>query len=285
MVQPEPPAGGTLTGANTLIVTAIPSTFGAGWQHVTVQVPADNSSVAYDVNEARVYTYDGDDTITVNGLNRGNVSGGEGKDTVDLNNCVGLAVSGLSPAEQGDGSPGSPVDDSDTFHLQDSRGIGLTMAEGDDTAYLRGDCQRTSIYGRLGMDHIIFEDFTDFTDGYISLDENGDIVDATNIFANHVEVYGGDGSDRINFFGSVGQVALYGMGGNDFLYGGKDDDYLEGGPGDDVMYGYEGNDLFDTRDGRAGNDTVFGGTNGSFGDALFWDGREGRVIGIEYYYL
>jgi Ca2+-binding RTX toxin-like protein len=107
------------------------------------------------------------------------------------------------------------------------------------------------IYGEGGNDHITVN----------GIDNEFEIVD----------VYGGDGNDRLEG-GHYGRVSLVGGDGNDVLTGGRYNDTLDGGTGNDALFGKAGDDSLD---GGEGNDYLEGNEGvdtllGNLGDDSFY---------------
>ena len=97
-----------------------------------------------------------------------------------------------------------------------------------------------------------------------------------------IEIYGGDGDDRIG--GGGGNDRIIGGDGNDRLYGNDGDDTIGGNTGNDEIYAGRGNDL---TTGGEGNDAIYGGAGddeiyGQAGrDTLDGEGGEDYVYGQE----
>ena len=107
-------------------------------------------------------------------------------------------------------------------------------------------------------------DIVDVVDGpYTSMRGKGgdDSLSSNASFAN---IYGGIGSDFLNYYGS-GKSWIYGGDGNDLIYGGNQNDKIWGDKGNDLIWGNDGNDKIW---GDKGNDWIWGG----LGKNTMWGG-------------
>ena len=84
-----------------------------------------------------------------------------------------------------------------------------------------------------------------------------------------------------------GDDTVYGGGGADLIKGGSGDDTLKGqaggdrviGGGSDKMFGGYGDDKINSRDGKAGNDVLYGGPHVSH-DTKLADATEKFIVGF-----
>ena len=168
----------------------------------------------------------GDSTILIDGAKRGNITTGDGNDSVEVNSFTNNA--GWSNDFNIDTGAGA-----DTIDLTGDKGLtqfNVDAGEGNDQVVIDGDYYASQAHLGSGDDS--------FTGG------SGDDT-----------LYGGDGNDTLN-----------GGDGNDGLSCGAGDDVLNGGSGDDILYGGEGDDVLDGGDGSdtliggEGTDTLIGGS-------------------------
>ena len=160
------------------------------------------------------------------------IYGGEGNDTLILNNNLG-AKFGFLYGQVGDDSLNG--------------GLGLDRLYG-------GTGLDSFDGGAAGQDNI-FSDPDDYVSG--SINANGGpgpesdylylSAATTIILTNAMQlemVFGSEGPDVINASAVSSSLQLYGMGGNDLITGGTAGDILFGGDGDDTLNGTSGNDTY-----------------------------------------
>jgi Ca2+-binding RTX toxin-like protein len=119
-------------------------------------------------------------------------------------------------------------------------------------------------------------------------------VDEANGAMPEVNIFGGDGNDRITggsgndlLFGQAGNDTIKGNAGNDFLFGGAGNDTLDGGTGNDQLFGQAGDDLMiwnpgggtDLVEGGDGNDTAQ--VNGGNGAETFTIAANGSRVRLD----
>ncbi|MFK8033463.1 MAG: calcium-binding protein, partial [Hyphomicrobiales bacterium] len=92
-------------------------------------------------------------------------------------------------------------------------------------------------------------------------------------------ISGGGGNDYIE--GESGNDILSGGAGDDTLKGGSGDDILRGGAGDDTLRGNVGDDIFIYEVGD-GSDTVVGGSDGGWTDAVELQGFSANSYGADW---
>ena len=235
----------------------------------------------------------GDPTGFAAGLERVNIEGGVGNDSItvqDIQN-VGFFPLFLSGGTGNDFISGAGAkignvalslngDIGNDFITGTSARETLFGGEGDDV--LNGDGGDDALFGGAGDDVLNGNDGNDTLNGEDGNDQiNGnagnDLIDGG--FLNDV-LSGGDGLDSLSggfgddfligdagddlLIGFAGKDTLVGATGNDTLDGGRNDDVLIGNSGDDKLRGDHGDDFIrgqngaDTIDGGDGDDTLLG---------------------------
>lgn len=170
--------------------------------------------------------------ISIDGLKRGSVDTGNGKDTIHI---------GLS-------SNGNGWDQ--TIDLNTNGSADTVVISSADAA---------SVVGVNAAKHNWNGEYTKVN---VDLGRGNDFFDSSSVSSTDV-VYAGDNSDTVLSGG--GNDKLYGEDGNDYLDGGSGNDLLDGGAGGDKLFGGAGNDTLlggdgnDTLDGGTGNDILSGG--------------------------
>jgi len=224
-----------------------------------IQSDAGNDTIVYNGGDASLSTDisggAGNDDITVTGLSRSVINGGDGDDTIEGGN-------GFDEIRGGFGNDDiRGRNDNDRIYGDDGEDI------------LNGDNGADQLWGGEGNDTINGGNDNDRLHG-----ENGD--DTIRGGNGDDRVWAGAGNDIID--GDADNDLIYGEDGDDEIDGGLGDDTINGGAGNDTIDGGEGNDrLFakddnDTVRGGAGNDTIYG-ENGI--DTLYGDDGEDFING------
>ena len=222
--------GKLTTDAGDDIITVTRTEYDTGDNGVfDIYTKAGNDTINVTNNDAdlitRVYSGNGNDTITVSGVGALLTYAGAGTDNVT----------------------GGAGDDK------------IYGEDGNDT--LRGGAGNDLITGDNGLDNLYGGDGDDIIwggaqDDYIE-GNNGN--DNLNGGTGNDEILGGDGDDFL--FGDAGNDTLYGGDGKDSLYGGTGNDTLNGGAGKDYLYGEDGLDYLITGGDK---DTLYGGSGLDF---------------------
>ncbi|MBI2919206.1 MAG: calcium-binding protein, partial [Chloroflexi bacterium] len=255
-------------------------------------------------------------TVTINGksqtfsgVQRIEINGGEGNDTITRGSPLDVPVV-LDGGPGDDILGGGDADDiirggpgNDTI-----RGWGgadlLVGNEGNDTIY--GGCDPTETCASDGGDTIYGDNENGTGSGADTLSgglgndvihggggddtivgDDGD--DTLNGNAGNDTINGGAGVDTIHghdgndvLHGNAGNDVIYGDDGNDTITGDEDDDTLYGNDGDDNIHGNAGNDAID---GGHGDDTLFGDEDddniqgGSGNDKIYGGGGNDTLDG------
>jgi Ca2+-binding RTX toxin-like protein len=222
---------------------------------------------------------DGND-ITATGVEKADINGGKGDDTVSaVGNPAIPAISApltldpgnliLEGGNQNDTLRGGAGNDTLLGGTQDDD---LNGGGGNDS--LDGGADNDSLDGGVGADNMVGNTGTDFATYAdqagavnVSLDgvaNDGGVPDAfgDNVQPDVENVKGGSGAD--NIVGSVLDNELTGNAGNDTVDGGAGNDKISGSAGDDRLLGNVGNDKIFGGDGRdnqvgaSGNDQITG---------------------------
>ncbi len=166
----------------------------------------------------------GDSTILIDGAKRGNITTGDGNDSVEINSF--------------------------TNNAGWSNNFNINTGAGDDVIDLTGDKGLTqfNVDAGDGDDQVIIDG-----DYYASQINLGDGNDRFIGGSGDDTVHGGEGNDILR--GGRGDDTLNGGAGDDLLRGGKGEDILNGGDGNDTLRGGQGND---TLNGGEGNDILIG---------------------------
>ncbi len=228
---------------------------------------------------------EGDDTITINALDRVRtatlltVNGGDGNDVINSNgaNLGFIRVSLIGGLGDDTLVGGSGIDSLDGGDGDDS----LNAQGGNDLIF--GGNGDDTILGGTGNDRVIAGDGTDNVDAGAGDDSVSGGVGADTIAGGdgNDTLDGGDGMDSINggsgndsILGGNEADDLNGSTGNDTVRGGASDDTISGENGNDTLYGEDGNDSIlgfdgddtisggdgdDTLDAGVGNDLIGGG--------------------------
>jgi Ca2+-binding RTX toxin-like protein len=209
------------------------------------------SSKPGKVTEVQVYTFDGNDSVTVVAGSAAHtfLFGGSGDDTL-TGGQGGTSIYG----EAGDDTlTGGKTFDTIVGDAGNDKIVGasgydrLEGGPGDDI--ISGDAGGDSILGGDGNDKLAAGDGDDTLAG-------GDGSDTVTGGAGQDVIDGDSGNDNLS--GGASHDAIHGGDGNDELHAGDDFDYLWGGPGDDRLYGEAGRDYMV---GEAGDDTLDGGAD------------------------
>lgn len=226
---------------------------------------------------------DGDDTITINALDRVRtatlltVNGGDGNDVINSN---GANLGFIRVSLIGGLGDDTLVGGSGTDSLDGGDGDDSLNAQGGNDLIFGGNGDDT-ILGGAGNDRVIAGDGTDNVDAGAGDDSvSGDVgADTINGGDGNDTLDGGDGSDIINggsgndsILGGNEADNLNGSTGNDTVRGGASDDTIIGENGNDKLYGDDGNDSIL---GYDGNDTI----NGGDGDDTLDAGNGNDLIG------
>ncbi len=243
----------TLTGGNgadTLTGNSLNNTINGGSGNDTLSGGAGNDSLVGGTGtDTVVQTVDGAQTLTnaqltgtgtdtLNSIERANLSGGAGNDTINATAFSGTTtINGLGGNDTLTG--GSGVDT-------------ISGGDGDDT--LRGNNGNDTLSGGNGTDTVVQTVNANQALTNTSLTGTGtDTLSSIEIAI----LTGGAGNNTLNASTYAGIAMLYGLDGNDTLTGGSGNDTLDGGNGNDTLNGNAGND---TLTGGAGTDSLTGGT-------------------------
>lgn len=214
----------------------------------------------YSVNDKAVWSFDGNDHVTIAGPGRVAVHGGAGDDLIEADNALqpggNLAPTGYFFADGGTG------DDRIFLNLAtgpaDAWGGGGSdsIVGGANNDHLYGNAANATAGAADGSDNIDGGGGNDYIQGNAGEDflDGGTGNDRLYGGAGDDVVHGGDGHDYLQ--GNKGADTLFGDHGNDTLRGGAGDDYLLGGDQADVLSGDAGDDLLH---GDAGDDLLWGG--------------------------
>ncbi|MGJ3493617.1 Cyclolysin [Piscirickettsia salmonis] len=221
----------------------------------------------------------GDSTVNIEGAKRGDITTGDGSDTINISaetNGAGWDNTfNIASAEGADFI--NLIGDQDITVFNANAGSGDDVIQlgngyanstihagyGDDT--VRGGTGEDAIFGGAGDDDLrggAGEDVLRGGQGEDSL-RGGAGNDDLRGGAGNDALRGGQGDDSLR--GGAGDDDLRGGAGNDALRGGQGDDSLRGGAGDDDLRGGAGNDALrggqgeDSLRGGAGNDDLRGG--------------------------
>ena len=181
----------------------------------------------------------GNGTDTLAGMERADLIGGAGGDTISVAGFSGQAT--LSGQGGNDTLTGGAGNDS----LDGGTGSDTVLETG-----AAGYVLTTSQLTGSGTDSL-----TDVENANLTGDAGANTIDASGFVGTATTLTGGAGNDTIT--GSTGQ---------DSIDGGGDDDTLQGAAGADTIFGDSGNDLLlggsgdDNLNGFSGNDTVDGGS-------------------------
>ncbi len=107
--------------------------------------------------------------------------------------------------------------------------------------------------GEISYFAIYDTDGTPLTDGVITGDDTGEVIDTAFTDEDGEKI---DAGDAILPGEGPQDDIVYGFGGDDVVRAGAGNDDVYGGDGNDTLYGEDGDDLVD---GGAGDDTIFGG--------------------------
>jgi len=174
-------------------------------------VTIDNVLDVSDRSSHKIYTGDGDDTVTLtssSGYALAYIDGGSGDDIIDLS-----AFDGRSTKIFGR--------DGDDFIITGSSNDRVYGDNGND--FISTGAGNDFILDRVGINHL------NGGDGDDRLYGNGTLI-------------GGAGNDRL--YGYTSDDVLLGGGGNDVISGHNGNDAINGGDGFDILYGGRGADLF-----------------------------------------
>ncbi len=200
----------------------------------------------------------GDDRFTNNTSIRSEIYGDDGRDTL-------LGGRGMDILRGSDGKD----------WIDGREGNDELYGGGNDDTLLGGD-GNDRLHGGDGTDHVDGGAGDDHLEGGHGNDGmyGGDGRDFLFGQEDNDWLYGGFGDDEL--YGVLGADQIYGEAGDDKLRGGRGGDILKGGDGnddldgeedDDKLYGDDGNDRLVSRDGKAGNDQLFGGLGKNVFDA------------------
>ena len=132
---------------------------------------------------------------------------------------------------------------------------------------LNGGIGADEILGGGGKDTVDYNQRTaNLTIGLGTAADDGEAGEGDNVRTDIEIVIGGSGNDRIST-NSGRPVEFFGRAGNDTLIGGSGADILDGGAGNDSIMGQGGNDIIQAADGQI--DTISGG--GGVDDGTFDD--------------
>ena len=104
------------------------------------------------------------DDIIIKGAGTGRVAGGRGSDYVELDDCRGVLVSPLSPAEQ---EYVLPLDVGDNYVLRDAVSNEVHGGDGDDNFTLSGDVRSNALVGGNDNDFFWLKDGPVFSTAHI----------------------------------------------------------------------------------------------------------------------
>ncbi len=206
---------------------------------------------------------------TLAAIERADISGGPGRNTIDLRNfsdSIGTTISGGGERDTIFGSPGpdyittlTGADSINGFSGNDT----IFSGSGNDT--INGGAGHDSLNGQNGNDSIVGDAGNDLIVGGAGIDtllggaDNDFLLSQTEAGL----LFGGSGNDTLQ--GNSSNDTLNGEAGDDRLFGLQGNDVLSGGDGADSMAGAIGNDSLDggngtdTLQGDVGNDTLNGG--------------------------
>ncbi|QIX55325.1 cadherin-like domain-containing protein [Piscirickettsia salmonis] len=212
----------------------------------------------------------GDSTVNIEGAKRGDITSGDGSDTINISaetNGAGWDNTfNISSAEGEDFISLSGDQDITVFNVNAGSGddviqLGNGYANstihagyGDDT--VRGGTGEDAIFGGAGDDALRGGQGEDSLRGGAGNDDlrGGAGEDVLRGGQGEDSLRGGAGNDDLR--GGAGEDVLRGGQGDDSLRGGAGDDSLRGGAGDDALRGGQGDDSLR---GGAGNDDLRGG--------------------------
>jgi Ca2+-binding RTX toxin-like protein len=180
-------------------------------------------------------------TMDLNGLENINFAAKGGADTITVGDLSGTGVKQVNLDLSG--APGVGDGAADTVIVNGTDAADAIQVAGSGTSYsVTGLAARVNVTGSEGANDALI----------VKAQGGDDVVDASRLAANVVQltIDGGDGNDK-----------LIGSAGGDLIIGGRGDDTALMGAGDDVFVWNPG-DGNDTVEGQAGNDTLqFNGAN------------------------
>jgi Ca2+-binding RTX toxin-like protein len=237
--------------------------FVSGERHVL-----DDGLVVQNVENLRLFTGDGDDTLDLTPKAFGQYlwSAGVGQDhlILDLSHVKGKAFF-FYYSNSTHGGAGTQVGGKTmSVNLSDIEGLTLTGNDrdnrfngGDFENLIRGGAGDDEITGGNADDRLFGEDDRDVVSGRAGDDllDGGAGADFLDGGLGNDTLLGGTGTDRL--WGYDGNDQLDGGAGTDFLFGGDGDDILNGGTEQDRLYGDAGEDRLNGGEGR---DRIDGGT-------------------------
>ena len=181
----------------------------------------------------------GNGTDTLSGIERADLIGGAGNDTISVAGFTGQAtLSGLGGDDTLTGGAGNDSLDG---------GLGSdTVLETGAAGYVLTTSQLTG----FGTDSL-----TSIENANLTGDASANTINASGFAGTATTLSGGAGNDTIT--GSSGQDSIDGGDDDDTLSGAAGNDTISGGAGNDLLLGGSGNDMLT---GDAGNDTVDGGS-------------------------
>lgn len=259
-----------LTGGNgddTLTGNALNNTINGGSGNDTLSGgPGDDTLAGGTGTDTVVQTADGAQTLsnaqltglgtdTLSSIERANLTGGSGNDTINASAFTGTTtLNGLGGDDTLTGGSGvdtiSGGDDEDTLVGNGGNDI-LNGDNGNDT--LNGGSGNDTLNGGAGTDTVVQTVNASQTLTNTSLTGNGtDTLSSIEIAI----LTGGASNNTLNATAFTGIAMLLGLDGTDTLTGGSGNDILDGGNGNDSLTGNAGND---TITGGAGTDSLTGG--------------------------
>ena len=243
------------------------------------------------LSTATVYGGEGTDTITVNNaVANSTINGNKGNDTLTAGNLAQAFFDGGADTDVlnvNNGSANSTIRGSkgnDTINLFAAFGT-TTIAsslvngnENNDTINLSNvgvttAYNSTVVYGGADSDTITTNGGIGvFTNATINGNKGLDTITVTGGSASGLTIFGGEGTDTITATGIV-QISDATKAANLYLSGDLGNDNITSGGGNDTIMGGNGNDVVNS---GAGNDTIMGGEGN---DSITAEAGTNRVIG------
>lgn len=255
-----------------LVVTRLNSILHVTWNGA----PVDFSDSLF--NEFYLYGGSGNDTISLNGIDRsGHLFGGFGNDSLTGGSLADRMYGGLGDDVMSGGNG------DDFYWFEQASSVELDSVNeftngGIDA--LRFDSIETSVVVNLGSSlvqnvhenrQVKLNSSAQFEN--LSGGRNNDTLTGNSL---RNSITGGDGDDVIN--GGIGHDNLTGGKGNDTLVGGSGNDELTGEAGDDTMNGGENDDTYFLRDGALFNTDFLNENSGQGTDTLNFSGVTTAVV-------
>lgn len=226
-------------------------------------------------------------TDTLSSIERANLTGGSGDDTINASAFTGTTtLNGLGGSDTLTGGSGVDTinagDGDDT--LTGNNGNDILNGENDNDI-LDGGAGNDTLNGGAGTDTVVQTVNASQTLTNTSLTGNGtDVLSSIEIAI----LTGGAGNNTLNASAFTGIAMLFGLDGNDTLTGGTGDDILDGGNGNDTLSGNAGNDTLtggagtDTLTGGTGNDTYLFSTNTALGTDTVTEAAAGGIDTLDF---